>query len=91
MAPGGRTLGLPHGRLLGCMKAALLASCMGGRWEGGGGGGGVVTHPLSIQTRERGRKAKRKKVGEEVCGSVARRKGKGRREKKERKERKERK
>ena len=41
--------------------------------------------------KRKGRKAKRKKVGDEVRGSVARRKGKGKREKKERKERKERK
>ena len=38
--------------------------------------------------KRKGRKAKQKKVGEEVSESGARRKGKGRREKKERKERK---
>ena len=45
MAPGGRVPSLPRGRLLGCMKAALLVGCMGGKWGGGGGGGGVDSPP----------------------------------------------
>ena len=54
MVPGSRAPGLPCARLPGCMKAALLASCMGGRWGGGGGGGGglLTPHRFMIQTKK---------------------------------------
>ena len=34
VAPSGRAPGLARGKLPSCMKAALLAGCMGGKWGG---------------------------------------------------------